>query len=245
MVAGNRNRVELRHILRGVLEDVGNDLHRECRRIDIGVTHHELLQDVVLNGSGHLFELGTLFQSGHDIEGQDGQHGSVHGHRDRHLVQGNTAEEHLHVLLVADTHTCLTHITHYTSVIGVVTTVCRQVEGHRKTFLTRSQVTAIESIRLLSRGESCILADGPWAEGVHHGIGTAEEGRNTSREVKVFHAFEVFFRINGTHLDMLGSLPVVIDVVVSNPLGTVLGLDASVYVYIIELFTHNSSPPIL
>ncbi len=49
MVAGDRYGVELGHILRCVLEYVGDDSHREFRRVDIGVTHHEFLENVVLN----------------------------------------------------------------------------------------------------------------------------------------------------------------------------------------------------
>jgi hypothetical protein len=51
VVTGNRDRVELRHVLRGVAEDVGNDFHRRLGRIDIGVPHHELFEDVVLDGA--------------------------------------------------------------------------------------------------------------------------------------------------------------------------------------------------
>ena len=168
VIARDRDAVELRHLLRRIFEDVGDDLHRECRRIDVGVAHHELLQNVVLNGSGHLLELSALLQTCHDVEGEDGQHGTVHGHRHRHLIQGDTAEQHLHVLFVADAHTGLTHIAHHAGVVGVVTTVRRQVESYRKALLTRSEVTAIERIRLLGSRESGILTDGPRAEGVHH-----------------------------------------------------------------------------
>ena len=80
VVARNGDAVELRHVLRGELEDVGDDAHRELRRIDIGVTHHELLQDVVLDGTGQFLVLRALLQSSDDVESEDGQHGAVHGH---------------------------------------------------------------------------------------------------------------------------------------------------------------------
>ena len=81
VVTRNRDRVELGHVLRGVLEDVGDDAHRELGRINIGVAHHELLEDVVLDRTGHLVERTALFQTRHDVEGQNRQHGAVHGHR--------------------------------------------------------------------------------------------------------------------------------------------------------------------
>ena len=54
VIAGDRDRVELRHVPRGVGEDVGDDPQRWLRRIDVGVADHELLEDVVLDGPGEL-----------------------------------------------------------------------------------------------------------------------------------------------------------------------------------------------
>ena len=54
VVAGDRDRVELRHVLRRVLDDVGDDPHARCGRIDVGVADHELFEDVVLDGPGEL-----------------------------------------------------------------------------------------------------------------------------------------------------------------------------------------------
>ena len=54
VIAGDRDRVELRHLRAGVGEDVGDDAHRGLGRIDVGVAHHELFEDVVLDGAGSL-----------------------------------------------------------------------------------------------------------------------------------------------------------------------------------------------
>ena len=54
VVAGDRDRVELRHVLRRVPDDVGDDPHRRRGRVDVGVADHELLEDVVLDGPGEL-----------------------------------------------------------------------------------------------------------------------------------------------------------------------------------------------
>ena len=54
VVAGDRDRVELRHVLRRMAEDVGDDAHRARGRVDVGVAHHELFEDVVLDGAGEL-----------------------------------------------------------------------------------------------------------------------------------------------------------------------------------------------
>ena len=232
MVAGDGDTVELRHLLRGIFEDVGDNLHRECWRVDIGVTHHELLKNIVLDGTCHLFELSALLQTGIDVECQDRQYGTVHGHGDRHLVQGNSVEQHLHVLQRTDTYTCLTYITYYTLVVGVVTTMGGKVECNGKTLLTRSQVTAVEGITLLSGRETCILTDGPGTEGIHHTIGATQEGWNTGCEIEVFHPFKVFFGINGLNVNLLGSSPVGSNTSLFLPFFTILGVNAGKDIYI-------------
>ena len=207
MVTRDGDRVELRHVLRGELKDVGDDAHRELRRIDIGVTHHELLQDVVLDGALQLFVLGTLLQGSDDVEGQDRQHGAVHGHGDGHFVQRNLVEQHLHVLDGADAHASLTHVAHDAFVVGVVATVGGQVEGYGQTLLTSSDVTAVEGIRFLSGGETGVLTDGPGTHHVHRRVRSTEEGGDASSVVEVLHAFEVFLGVGGLHHDVLGGLP--------------------------------------
>ncbi len=82
VVAGDRDRVELRHVRAGEREDVGDDPHRRRRRVDVGVADHELLEDVVLDGPGQLRRLHPLLLGGHHVERQHRQHRAVHGHRD-------------------------------------------------------------------------------------------------------------------------------------------------------------------
>ena len=167
VVTGDGDGVELRHVLRGIFEDIGDDLHG---RVDIGVTHHELLEDIVLDGTCHLLEFGTLLESGVDIEREDRQHGAVHGHGDGHLVQRYTGEEDLHVLEGADGHTCFADVTDDTHVIGVIATVGREVKSDRQTFLTGREVSSIERIRFLCGGESGVLTDGPGTQRIHGAV---------------------------------------------------------------------------
>ena len=207
VVTRNRDRVELGHVLRGVLEDVGDDAHRELRGINIGVAHHELLEDVVLDRTGQLVERAALLQSGYDVEGQHGQHGAVHGHRHRHLVERNAVEKHLHVLDRADRHAGLAHVAHHARVVGVVAAVRRQVERHRQTLLACGEVAAVECVGLLGGRETRILADGPRTHHVHRRVGTAQERGDTCRVVQVLHAFEVLGRIGALDGNALGRQP--------------------------------------
>ena len=207
VVTRNRDRVELGHVLRGVLEDVGDDAHRELGRVDIGVAHHELLEDIVLDRTRELVERAALLQTRDDVEGQDGQHGAVHGHRHRHAVEGNAVEEHLHVLYRADRYAGLADVAHYARVIGVVAAVRSQVEGHRKTLLAGGEVTAVECVGLLGGRETGILADRPRTHHVHRRIGAAEERGDTCSIVQVLHAFEIFGRIGALDGNALGREP--------------------------------------
>ena len=207
VVSRDRDGVELGHVLRGVLEDVGDDSHRELGRIDIGVAHHELLEDVVLDRTRKLVEGAALLQTRNDVECQDGQHGAVHGHRHGHLVEGNSVEEHLHVLDGADRHAGLSDVAHHARVVGVVTAVRSQVEGHRQTLLSGGEVAAVECVGLLGGRESGILADGPRTHHVHRRIGSAEERGDTCGIVQVLHSFEVFGRIGSLDGNALGRQP--------------------------------------
>src|SRR3546814_12839464 len=49
MIARDGDAVELRHVLRGIAENVRNDPHRRFWRINVGVADHELLLNVVLD----------------------------------------------------------------------------------------------------------------------------------------------------------------------------------------------------
>ena len=88
VIAGDRDRVESRHLGAGVAEDVGDDPHRWLRRIDVGVADHELLEDVVLDGPGQLLRRHALLLRGHHVQREDRQYRTVHRHRHRHRRTG-------------------------------------------------------------------------------------------------------------------------------------------------------------
>ena len=81
MIAGNRDRVELRHILRGETQNIGNDAERRGGRIDVGVAHHEFLENVVLDRARKARERHVLRFGRHDIKREHRQHRAAHRHR--------------------------------------------------------------------------------------------------------------------------------------------------------------------
>ena len=109
-----------------------------------------------------------------------------------------------------------------------------QVECYGQSFLSAGQVAAVECVTLLSRRETCILADGPRTERIHHAIGTTQEGRDTCSKVQVLHAFKVLLGIYGLDINLLGSLPVGSDTILLLPLLAVLCLYAGKDIYVFK-----------
>ena len=179
VVAGDRDRVELRHPPRRVLDDVGDDPHARLGRIDVGVADHELLEDVVLDGPGQLRLVDALLLGGHHVAGEDRQHRAVHRHRDGHLVERDAVEEDLHVLDRVDRDTGLADVADDPGVVAVVAAVGGEVEGHRQPHLPGGQVGPVEGVRLLGGGEPGVLADGPGPVRVHGGPDAADERLET------------------------------------------------------------------
>ncbi len=224
VITRDGNRVELGHVLRGVAEDVGDDLHRRLGRIDIGVADHELLQDVVLDGAGQLFLGDALLFGGDDVAGQDGQHGAVHGHGNGNLVEGDAVEEDLHVLDGIDGHAGLADVAQDPGIVRVVAAVGGQVEGHGDALTTGGQGLAVEGVGFFGGGEAGVLADGPRPHGVHGGLGTAQIGSEAGQGVGVGQILHVLLGVQGLDGQAFRRDPVErIDVAAGSGLGGGLG----------------------
>ena len=123
-----------------------------------------------------------------DVERHDRQHGAVHGHRDRHLVERDLVEEDLHVLDRVDGHAGLADVAHHALVVGVVAAMRRQVEGDRQPLLARGEVAPVEGVGLLGGGEAGVLPDRPRPQRVHRRVRPAQERRQPGGVVQVLEA---------------------------------------------------------
>ena len=184
VIAGDGDRVELRHPRAGVSEDVGDDPHRRLRRIDVGVADHELFEDVVLDGSGQLLRRHALFLRGDHVEREDRKHRTVHRHRDRHRGQVDTVEQLAHIENGIDCHTCHSDVARDARVVGVVAAVGGEVEGHRQTLLACRQVAPVERVGLRGGREAGVLPDGPRLIDVHRRIRAAQVRRRAGEGVE-------------------------------------------------------------
>ena len=124
VVAGAGDGVEARHLHGGVFEDVGDDAHGGFWWVNVGITHHEFFEDVVLDGAREFFGGHSLFLGGNNVEGEDGEDGTVHGHGDGDVAQVDAFEELAHIQDGVNGHACHADVTNDTFVVGVVAAVC-------------------------------------------------------------------------------------------------------------------------
>ena len=195
VVAGDRDRVELRHLLRRVLDDVGHDPHARLGRIDVGVADHELLEDVVLDRAGELLAVDALLLTRHDEARQHGHDRAVHRHRDRHLIERDLVEEDLHVLDGVDRDAGLADVARHARMVRVVAAMGREIEGHREALLARGEVRPVEGVRLFGGREARVLAQRPGPVRVHRRARAAQEGEDARQRVRVLEALEIGRRV--------------------------------------------------
>ena len=207
VIAGYRDRIELRHPLGCVSENIGDDFHRGGGRIDKGVPHHELLENVVLDRAAEFFGRNALFFTGHDIERHDRQDRAIHGHRHAHLVERNAVEQGSHVVDRIDGDTRHANVTSDARVIGIITAMRGEIEGDRQPHLPGGEIAAVEGIRIFRRGESCILPDGPGLRGVHRRVGTTQIRRRSGPGVEEVDPRHVGRAIGTFDVESLGRRP--------------------------------------
>ena len=207
VIAADRDRVELGHVRRGEGEDVRDDPHRGRGRIDVGVPHHELFEDVVLDRPRELVGADALFLGRDDVERQDRQHRAVHGHRHAHLVERDPAKERAHVEDRVDGYARHADVALHPLVVAVIAPVSGEIERDRQAHLTRREVATVEGVGVFRRREACVLPHRPGVGDVHGRVGTADERRDTweaAGEVEVGHVIGVESRGDR---DTLGRVP--------------------------------------
>ena len=197
VVAGDGDRVELWHLSRRIGDDIRHDAHRWFRRIDIGVAHHEFLQDVVLYGARQRTCRYALLLPRHNETGQHRDDRAIHRHGHADPVQGDAVEQDFHILDRVDGHARLADIAYDPWMIRVVAPVRRQIKGHRHALLPTSQRRAVKGVAFLGRGKARILADGPGAACVHRGADATRIRGDARQAVQVIQTFQIMRGIQG------------------------------------------------
>ena len=138
MVARDGNTIKPRHVFRGVSKNVGNQPHAGGRWIDVGIADHELLQDVVLDGSAEVAQGHSLLFRGDNVKGQNRDDRAIHGHRNGHAIQGNALKEALHILDAVDGYARFSDVAHHPRMVAVIAAVGREIKGHAEAHLACS-----------------------------------------------------------------------------------------------------------
>ena len=144
----------------------------------------------------------------HHVAREHGQHGAVHGHRHRHLVERDLVEQDLHVLDRVDCHARLAHIARHAGVIAVVAPVGGQVKRHAHALPACGQRLAVEGVGLFSGRKACVLANGPRPHRIHGGLGAAQVGFKTRQRVGIRQAGRVFGGVQRLDRDAIGRDPI-------------------------------------
>ena len=207
VIAGNRDRVELRHLLRRIGEDIRDDAHRRRGRIDVGVPHHEFFENVVLDRAGEFLRRNALFFGGDDEQREDRQHRAVHRHRHAHLVERDAGEQRAHVVDRVDRDAGHADIARDARMIGVVAAMGRKIERDRQALLAGREVAAIEGVGILRRREAGILAHGPRLVDIHGRVGAAQIGRDAGPCVEEIEAGDIASAVDRLHRDTLRRQP--------------------------------------
>mmetsp|Transcript_52088 Transcript_52088/g.108745 ORF Transcript_52088/g.108745 Transcript_52088/m.108745 type:complete len:356 (+) Transcript_52088:1486-2553(+) len=206
VIAADGDGVELGHVLAGVAHDVADDAERRARRVDVGVAHHELLEDVVLDGSGELVEGGAALEGGDDVEGHDWDHGAVHRHAHRHLVERDAVEKDLHVFNGIDRHSSHPNISLNPFMIRVITAMCCEIKSNTETLLACGHVFLVKGIALFSCAKSSILTNCPRFLRVHGGIRSSSK-RITARNFVFFSIGKVMPSVQRLDMDAFRCVP--------------------------------------
>lgn len=187
-----------------VLEDIRDDLHGRRRRINVCVPHHELFQDVILNGSGKLFLFYALLFGCYDVEGENRDNGSVHGHGNRHFVQRDLVKQDFHVQHGINGYSGFSYVANHAFVIRIVAAMRGKVECNGQSFLAGCEVPAVKCVRFFGCGKPGVLANGPRANGIHGAIRPAKERSFSADKSEVFGRFHRFRIVIAVECDLFG-----------------------------------------
>ena len=122
--------------------------------------------------------------------------------------RGMPSNKHFHVLDRVDGDASHAHVARHAGVVAVVATVRGQVKCDREALLTSGEVAAVECVGGGSCRETCVLADGPGAHGIHRGLGAANEGLEARQGVGQWQLCRVGCCVKRLDRDALRRVPV-------------------------------------
>ncbi len=147
MVRADIHRVPFRHLAAGEHHRILDQPHGWCRREYVGAAREILLDDVVLRGAGQRCARNALLVRRGDIERQQPGGRGIDSHRGVHLAERDALEQSTHVADMGDRHADLADLAPRERVVGVISGLCRQIEGDRQPGLPLGKVLSVKLVR--------------------------------------------------------------------------------------------------
>ncbi len=163
-----------------------------------------------MDGPGELARVDALLFGRHDVEREDGEHRSVHRHRNAHLVERDAVEQDTHVLDRVDCDAGHADVAYDPGMVGVVSTVGCQIEGDRQPLLAGREISAVEGVALLGSREARVLPDGPRPAHIHRRIWATQKGRDAGHRLKMCHRIEILEGVHRIDFDSFGRIPTLV-----------------------------------
>ena len=173
VVAGDRDRVPLRHLLGAVADHVDDDPHARPRRVDVLLLGDELLEDVRLHRARQLRLRHALLLADQDVERDEHRRRRVDRHRGGDAVERDAVEQRLHVGERRDGDAALAHLAERQRVVGVAAHQRRQVEGDRQPAAAVLEQVLEARVRLGRAAVAGELAHRPDPAAVHRLVDAA------------------------------------------------------------------------
>jgi len=191
MVAGDRDGVPVRHLLRAIFKNIRDEPHRGRGRENIGAAGNVLFQYIVLDRPIERLGTHALLLGHGNVHRKEHSRRGVDRHARRHLVERDAVEQHLHVRKRIDGHTDLPHLAFGERVVRIVPYLRGQIEGHGKARLPLLEQVFVARVRFLGGAETGILSHRPQPSAIHGRLYAARI-REFARQPKLAGIIEVF-----------------------------------------------------
>ena len=168
-------------------------------------SHHEFLEDIVLNRPGELGGRHALLLGRNDIEREHRQNRAAHRHRHGYLVERYARKKAPHVVNRIDRDAGHADVRGNARMIRIIATMGRKVESNRKPLLPGGEIAAVEGIRLFGARVARILPDGPRPLDIHGGVRAAHIRRDAGETIEAIEPGNVACAVDRRDAYALGS----------------------------------------
>ena len=174
VIAGDRDRIPVRHLRRAEAEDLGDEREDRLGRIDVRAARDVLLEDVVLDRAAQLRARDAALLGDDDVHREQRRRRRVDRHRRRDLVERDPVEQHVHVLDGVDRDADASDLAERARRVGVDAHLRRADRTRRESPVCPASSSRRKRSLVSARGaEAGVLAHRPEAAAVHRRLHAA------------------------------------------------------------------------